>query len=149
MNTTKRRGRPEIVSVISIQLACLLLPGCVAPRPSLQTEGPRVHPEIIVLTRQQADELGIRVKERAGAQNLRLNETTYPDARVLVKANEIAGLTRAPVIRSYQVARQRDPADSRILHEAHTVYRIEADGDWVLESPEPVSTNKAPLKKEP
>ena len=43
------------------------------------------------------------------------------------------GLTKAPVIRSYQVGRYTDPVDPRVLHEAHTVYRIEEDGDWVLD----------------
>jgi len=45
-----------------------------------------------------------------------------------------ANVRTGEVVKAYPINRYRDPANSRILHERHVVYRVESDADWRLSS---------------
>lgn len=44
-----------------------------------------------------------------------------------------AGITRlGPVVKAYRMGRYVDPADGRVVHAGHTVYRVEQEAGWRL-----------------
>jgi len=64
--------------------------------------------------------------ERAGVENVRYAET----------------------LKAYPLARYVDPNNGRIMHEGHTIYRIESTGKWNLQSSTP-TTLPAVVRRDP
>lgn len=125
MNTTAKGHRGGALGAALVSII-LLHQGCAGPAPGVGGRGPGVHPGIIVLTGEQARNAGYPLapgRQPAGS----------PTPGASTSQGEGTAPLRPPVVRAYQVGRTRDPADPRLLHEAHTVYRIEEDGDWELD----------------
>ncbi len=104
----------------------LLHQGCTSPAPVAVRGSPRVHQGIIVLTEEQARGIG---GSPATGRPPAGHERPPPPA----PGASGEALLKPPLVRAYLVGRTRDPLDPRLLHEAHTVYRIEEDGDWELD----------------
>jgi hypothetical protein len=50
-------------------------------------------------------------------------------------AGSAGGLREAEAIKVYEMNRYVDPADSRIMHERHAIYRLEQQPTWISRSP--------------
>jgi hypothetical protein len=125
MNTTAKKLGSLALAAALVSII-LLHSGCASPSTGAGGRRPGVHPGIIVLTAEQARNAGF-----TPTPGPRTAGPSAPQATV-VRGRD-GSLLRPPVVRAYQVGRYRDPADPRLLHEAHTVYRIEEDGDWELD----------------
>jgi hypothetical protein len=59
-----------------------------------------------------------------------------------------APVALGPVVRAYQMGRYVDTADPRIVHEGHTVYRLEGSPSWQLQAPRVRSSRPAEYQPE-
>jgi hypothetical protein len=59
-----------------------------------------------------------------------------------------APVALGPVVRAYQMGRYVDTADPRIVHEGHTVYRLEGSPSWQLRAPRVRSSRPAEYQPE-
>jgi len=50
-------------------------------------------------------------------------------------AGSVSGLRATESIKAYGMNRYVDPADSRIMHERHAIYRLEAQPAWISRPP--------------
>jgi hypothetical protein len=47
----------------------------------------------------------------------------------------VSTLRQSEIVKAYKINRYVDPADSRVLHERHAVYRLEEQPAWIARSP--------------
>lgn len=91
-------------------LVCLLLAGCAEPQP-----------QVVVLP----------TGHRVGQLNSGPEALTPVGPRPL---GTVANVRQAELVKVYGVNRYVDPADPRIMHERHAVYRVEQQPAWVTRS---------------
>jgi hypothetical protein len=87
---------------------CLLLTGCAEPQPQV----------VVLPTGHRA------VQSSSGPQVL----------TPVGPLGTVANVRQAELVKVYGVNRYVDPADPRIMHERHTVYRVEQQPAWVTRS---------------
>lgn len=81
---------------------------------------------------------------------------TKPTPLVRVSARDVPGTTLpsermesvryAENIKGYPLARYIDPNNSRIMHEGHTVYRVESTPKWNLHPNQPTPIPRGPIR---
>ena len=52
------------------------------------------------------------------------------------KTGRIASVRSGELVKAYGVNRYVDPADPRVMHERHAIYRIEQGPGWVMQTPQ-------------
>jgi len=82
---------------------------------------------------------------------------TKPTPLIRVTARAVPGTTLpsegmesvryAENIKGYPLARYIDPNNSRIMHEGHTVYRVESTPKWNLHPNQPTSVPRGPIRR--
>lgn len=82
---------------------------------------------------------------------------TKPAPFVRVTARDVPGTSLASEgvesvrypenIKGYPIARYVDPNNSRIMHEGHTVYRVESTAKWDLHPNAPASVQRGPIRR--
>ena len=82
---------------------------------------------------------------------------TKPTPLIRVTARGVPGTTLtsegtesvryAENIKGYPLARYIDPNNSRIMHEGHTVYRVESTPKWNLHPNQPTSVPRGPIRR--
>ncbi|OIR04364.1 hypothetical protein GALL_135640 [mine drainage metagenome] len=119
MKTTCAHPRFNLPWFTILGLSALLL-GCRSQNQS-RTPALSVRPATVLLTPEQAAEKGLSVAPEEAASRMAYAGRT---ASVLVPAD----------VKAYSIGRYVDPADPSVMHEAHVVYRREADSGWRLEA---------------
>ncbi|MCI0540976.1 MAG: hypothetical protein L0Z50_37725, partial [Verrucomicrobiales bacterium] len=72
----------------------------------------------------------------AGCSAPKTGKVTVTPRPPLVVPADLTERVRYPeLVKSYHVARYVDPNHRLLMHESHTVYRIEAQASWNLHSP--------------
>lgn len=84
--------------------------------------------------------VGCATSRRSASTTLRATpDTILPASRV--------GAVRFPeLVKAYPVGRYVEPNNRRIMHEAHTIYRVESDTRWNLR-PGPGAVGAGPVQK--
>ena len=57
-------------------------------------------------------------------------------ARTIYGIGRIGNVRSGEVVKAYGVNRYVDPADPRVMHERHAIYRMEEGAGWVMQTPQ-------------
>lgn len=124
-------------TIVAIVSTLLIQVGCTGTSPRQNQAEPHVRAETILGVRGGIPELAYYSQA----------EGTLLPAGAKAIAQTDGRLLKSPVVRAYQLGRYVDPEDSRLMHEAHVVYRIEEDAVWSLDTePEAAPGKKGPEK---
>lgn len=67
-------------------------------------------------------------------------QATSSDSSSLLSRDRSGQLRTEEVVKAYPMGRYVDPASGRLMHEKHTVYRVEEDANWNLRNVRPEET---------
>lgn len=65
----------------------------------------------------------------------------------VLPSSGVASVRYAENVKAYPLGRYVDPTNRRVMHEAHTIYRVEADSQWNLHAGPPTLASAGPAGK--
>lgn len=84
---------------------------------------------------------GCATSRRSGSTRLRATPDT------ILPASRVAAVRFPELVKAYPIGRYVEPNNRRVMHEAHTIYRVESDSRWNLRQGVPGAVGAGPVQK--